>query len=222
MAEVNGRFGQLIIWSIMLATINEAMVWKPTTHKPPSTWIYCTWWLTKVFVKQRLLIKTEKLSMCVMLESFVPQPIILPTAWRKSTFRDDSHVALELAPRITVNAVAPGIMLPLAGYEQTDMYQLLRENSFSRIGSQKSLRECPSHPPSGFMTGSIIKIDGGENIVWKQVIMDKILISGLIATGIIGVKEPDAPQELLLDIELEYPLNKAGERSIEDSPAILM
>jgi FolB domain-containing protein len=43
--------------------------------------------------------------------------------------------------------------------------------------------------------------------------MDKILISGLIATGIIGVKEPERefPQELLLDIELEYPLNKAGE-----------
>lgn len=50
--------------------------------------------------------------------------------------------------------------------------------------------------------------------------MDKILISGLIATGIIGVKEPERefPQELLLDIELEYPLNKAGESdSIEDS-----
>ena len=50
--------------------------------------------------------------------------------------------------------------------------------------------------------------------------MDKILISGLIATGIIGVKEPERefPQELLLDIDLEYPLNKAGESdSIEDS-----
>ena len=29
--------------------------------------------------------------------------------------------ALELAPRITVNAVAPGIMLPLAGFEHVDM-----------------------------------------------------------------------------------------------------
>jgi len=50
--------------------------------------------------------------------------------------------------------------------------------------------------------------------------MDKILITGLVATGIVGVKEPerDFPQELLLDIELEYPLNKAGESdSIEDT-----
>ena len=42
--------------------------------------------------------------------------------------------------------------------------------------------------------------------------MDKILITGLIANGIVGVKEPERefPQELLLVIELEYPLHKAG------------
>jgi dihydroneopterin aldolase len=50
--------------------------------------------------------------------------------------------------------------------------------------------------------------------------MDKILITGLIANGIVGVKEPERefPQELLLDIELEYPLTKAGvSDSIEDT-----
>lgn len=50
--------------------------------------------------------------------------------------------------------------------------------------------------------------------------MDKIIITGLIANGIVGVKEPERefPQELLLDIELEYPLKRAGvSDSIEDS-----
>lgn len=50
--------------------------------------------------------------------------------------------------------------------------------------------------------------------------MDKILITGLVATGIVGVKEPERefPQELLLDIELEYPLHKAGASdSIKDT-----
>lgn len=50
--------------------------------------------------------------------------------------------------------------------------------------------------------------------------MDKILITGLTAIGIVGVKEPERefPQELLLEIELEYPLNKAGESDlIEDT-----
>jgi len=50
--------------------------------------------------------------------------------------------------------------------------------------------------------------------------MDKILITGLVATGIVGVNdlEREFPQELLLDIELKYPLNKAGESDlIEDT-----
>ncbi len=50
--------------------------------------------------------------------------------------------------------------------------------------------------------------------------MDKILITSLVATGIVGVKEAERqfPQELLIDLELEYPLNKAGESdAIEDS-----
>ncbi len=50
--------------------------------------------------------------------------------------------------------------------------------------------------------------------------MDKILITGLTAIGIVGVNEPERefPQELRLDIDLEYPLKKAGESdSIEDT-----
>ncbi|HZK17006.1 MAG TPA: dihydroneopterin aldolase [Anaerolineaceae bacterium] len=50
--------------------------------------------------------------------------------------------------------------------------------------------------------------------------MDKILITGLIANAVIGVNPPERefPQELLLDIELGYPLHTAGvSDSIEDS-----
>lgn len=50
--------------------------------------------------------------------------------------------------------------------------------------------------------------------------MDKIIISELTATGIVGVKHPerDFPQELLLNIVMSYPLDKAGESdSIEDT-----
>lgn len=50
--------------------------------------------------------------------------------------------------------------------------------------------------------------------------MDKILISGLIATGVVGVDHPerDFPQELVINITLFYPLDKAGASDkIEDS-----
>lgn len=50
--------------------------------------------------------------------------------------------------------------------------------------------------------------------------LDKILISGLAATGVVGVDHPerDFPQELTLDVTLLYPLDKAGASDrIEDS-----
>ena len=50
--------------------------------------------------------------------------------------------------------------------------------------------------------------------------MDKILITGLIANGTIGVgeNEREFPQELLIDAEIEYPLDKAGKSDdINDS-----
>lgn len=50
--------------------------------------------------------------------------------------------------------------------------------------------------------------------------MDKILISGLIANGTIGVgdAEREFPQELMIDVEIEYPLDKAGKSDdIKDS-----
>lgn len=50
--------------------------------------------------------------------------------------------------------------------------------------------------------------------------MDKILITGLIVNGTIGVGEIEReyPQELLIDVEIEYPLEKAGKSDdINDS-----
>ena len=48
--------------------------------------------------------------------------------------------------------------------------------------------------------------------------MDKIIITELTANGIIGVNHPerDFPQELILNIELNYPLDKAGASDLID------
>lgn len=74
--------------------------------------------------------------------------------------------ALELAPNITVNAIAPGIMLPLAGFEHLDMDSVAQKRvPLRRIGSPKIVAENIIHIlEQDFMTGSIIKIDGGESL----------------------------------------------------------
>lgn len=75
--------------------------------------------------------------------------------------------ALELAPNITVNAIAPGIMLPLAGFEHIDMDAVAeRRIPLKTIGSPEIIAENVIHIlEQDFMTGSIIKIDGGESLV---------------------------------------------------------
>lgn len=76
-------------------------------------------------------------------------------------------MALELAGRdITVNAIAPGIMLPLAGYEHIDVKVLADKRiPLRRIGSPEIIAENVLHIlRQEFMTGSIIRIDGGEAI----------------------------------------------------------
>lgn len=74
--------------------------------------------------------------------------------------------ALELAPRITVNSVAPGIVMPLAGHEDMDMQPVAeRRVPLKRIGSPQMIAENVLHLlKQDFITGQIIRVDGGENI----------------------------------------------------------
>lgn len=74
--------------------------------------------------------------------------------------------ALELAPRITVNAVAPGIVMPLAGHEDIDLQPVAeRRVPLKRIGSPEMVAENVVHLlKQDFITGQIIRVDGGENI----------------------------------------------------------
>lgn len=74
--------------------------------------------------------------------------------------------ALELAPRITVNAVAPGIVMPLAGREDMDMQPVAeRRVPLKRIGNPEMIAENVIHLlKQDFITGQIIRVDGGENI----------------------------------------------------------
>ena len=72
--------------------------------------------------------------------------------------------ALELAPNITVNAIAPGTMLPLLGYEHVDLQVVAdRQIPLKRIGSPEIIAQNVLHILSqDFMTGDVIRVDGGE------------------------------------------------------------
>ncbi len=70
----------------------------------------------------------------------------------------------ELAPRITVNALALGIMLPLAGKEDVDLQSLADKRiPLKRTGSPEVAAENVLHLiKSNFTTGAFLRVDGGE------------------------------------------------------------
>jgi glucose 1-dehydrogenase len=130
--------------------------------------LFAPWWLIKAFESQ---LPSKKMGKIVNIcDAGIFRTATDHFAYRlsKKALCEMTHMfALELAPNITVNAVAPGIMLPLAGYEHIDMEQVAaRKIPLNRIGSPEIIAENVLHIlHQDFMTGSIIKIDGGENIV---------------------------------------------------------
>ena len=72
--------------------------------------------------------------------------------------------AIELAPRITVNALGLGIMLPLAGKEDVDLEAYARKNvPLNRTGSPEIAAENALHLiKSDFTTGAFLTVDGGQ------------------------------------------------------------
>ena len=72
--------------------------------------------------------------------------------------------AMELAPKVTVNAVSPGLMMSLAGMEHLDMQAVAeRRVPLKILGSGEIVAENVIHIlQQDFMTGNNIILDGGE------------------------------------------------------------
>ncbi len=72
--------------------------------------------------------------------------------------------ALELAPDITVNAFAPGIMLPLADREDINLEAYAQNHvPLRRTGSPEIAVENALHLiKSDFTTGAFLRVDGGQ------------------------------------------------------------
>ena len=130
--------------------------------------LFAPWWLIKAFAKQLPEGRQGKvINICDAGIFSTKEDHFAYRLTKKALAEMTRMFALELAPNITVNAIAPGIMLPLAGYEHLDMDQVAGKKKIplKRIGSPEIVSENALHIlKQDFMTGSIIKIDGGEYI----------------------------------------------------------
>ena len=74
-------------------------------------------------------------------------------------------LALEIAPAVKVNAVAPGLILPPEGKDESYIENLAHTNPLCRIGSVQGVASAVRYlVESDFITGQIIYIDGGRHI----------------------------------------------------------
>jgi NAD(P)-dependent dehydrogenase (short-subunit alcohol dehydrogenase family) len=75
-------------------------------------------------------------------------------------------MALKLAPRVRVNAVAPGTALPPEGLSTEALERIRSRIPFGRFGSARDVADAVAMllTAPGFMTGQIVAVDGGRSL----------------------------------------------------------
>ena len=74
-------------------------------------------------------------------------------------------LALELAPEVRVNAVAPGMVLPPADMDPLDIDRLARQLPLRTVGNPEDVaRAVLFLASSNFVTGEQIVVDGGRSL----------------------------------------------------------
>ena len=74
-------------------------------------------------------------------------------------------MALEFAPRIRVNAIAPGVILPPEGKDENYLEKLAKTNPLCAVGTLADITGSVLFLiRTGFITGQIIYVDGGRHM----------------------------------------------------------
>ena len=73
-------------------------------------------------------------------------------------------LAVELAPRVRVNGVAPGTVLPPEGLPSSQLEDLKSRIPFGRFGTPEDVAEAAAFLLCGpaYVTGQIVRVDGGR------------------------------------------------------------
>ncbi len=74
-------------------------------------------------------------------------------------------LAVELGPKIQVNGIAPGAILPAPGTSEAGFQDLAHQNPLNRVGSPTEIVKSAVYLlKSDFLTGEILHVDGGERL----------------------------------------------------------
>jgi NAD(P)-dependent dehydrogenase (short-subunit alcohol dehydrogenase family) len=75
------------------------------------------------------------------------------------------QLALELAPTVRVNAVAPGPVLPPPGYSEAQLAHIAQRTLLNRWGTPEDVAHAVIFlVEADYVTGEVIVVDGGESV----------------------------------------------------------
>lgn len=84
---------------------------------------------------------------------------------KKALFQLTRILAVEMAPYVRVNAIAPGLILPPEGKGAEYMEEMKQYNPLNKTGSPEDIISTMLFLlKSSFITGQVIYVDGGRNL----------------------------------------------------------
>ncbi len=104
------------------------------------------------------------------LSAFVPFPNhIAHAAGKAGLVSLTKSLALELAPHVRVNAIAPGPVLPPPGYSEKQVQAAAARTLLGRWGSPEDVAETVVFlVRARYITGTVLEVDGGEHLAWRR------------------------------------------------------
>lgn len=106
----------------------------------------------------------------VDLSAFLPWPRFTAHAVAKAGLLAlTRQLALDLAPTVRVNAVAPGPVLPAPHHDEARIAASARKTLLQRVGSPEDVARAVRYlVEAEYVTGEVMMVDGGESIAYYQ------------------------------------------------------
>lgn len=102
----------------------------------------------------------------VDLSAFVPFPNFMPHSAAKAGLVNLTYaLAMELAPAVRVNAIAPGPVLPPPDYTDAQVQTVAKHTLLGRWGTAADVAQAVIFlAQASYITGVVLPVDGGEHL----------------------------------------------------------
>ncbi len=122
---------------------------------------------TPLFLSKYFYLKVGKGNIINMIDSYIATNVFRYSTYlasKKSLAALTKQSACEFAPKVRVNGVAPGLILP-ANESEESLKKIVNKIPLQRIGSCQDIAKTVEFLiSSSYITGEIINVDGGRNL----------------------------------------------------------